>query len=116
LSPFCEIITLFRTAATTLLYRLVEKRPSPFIFLQYFAAFDLSTDAGVIHAVQRYLDAECMWSAMVLSRYAFSTEKIASDAVEADSRILPFAGIDIARKLPARPKRELDGSSPTKKQ
>jgi hypothetical protein len=53
---------------------------------------------------------------MVLSRYAFSTEKIASDAVEADSRILPFAGIDIARKLPARPKRELDGSSPTKKQ
>jgi hypothetical protein len=39
--------------------------------------------------------------------------KMASDAVEADSRILPFADIDIARKLPARP--SATGSSPTKK-
>jgi hypothetical protein len=85
--PLCEIITLFRTAATTLLYRLVKKRPSPFIFLQYFAAFDLSADAGVIHAVQAILSQVYVISDGAAPVCVFH-RKIAS--VEADFVIEPM--------------------------
>jgi hypothetical protein len=41
---------------------------------------------------------------------------MASDAVEADSRILPFAGHRHCKETAGKAERELDGSSPTKKQ
>jgi|ERR1700730_11110664 hypothetical protein len=51
------MIAPFRTAATTLLYQLVEKpsRSHVFIIVQHLRRFDLSADAAVIHAVQTIL-------------------------------------------------------------